>query len=83
MKDAYRGSTAGEERVEVYVLFVEGTGGSARARLATVHDESEKRWVPAAKLAESLGVPVVELPGMRVLAVVSGGELSGFEPVGR
>lgn len=80
MSDTFASTPSGEHRVPVRVLFLEGAGPTARARVAT--PDGGAYWVAAAVVAEGLGVPVDErLPGRRAVAVVGAdGDLGRFEP---
>lgn len=82
MNDSYAQTHQSEQRIAVTVLYLEGEGVGARARVRT--EAGEKLWAPAALVAEGLGVPVDEhLPLRRALALVKDGQLVAFAPVGR
>ncbi|MFD0632226.1 hypothetical protein ACFQ9X_12060 [Catenulispora yoronensis] len=63
-------------RVPVRISLTMGRGADCRALV--VPPSGDKLWFPAGRLAEQLGVPVEQLPGLEATALVTGGELTGF-----
>ncbi|GAA4668083.1 hypothetical protein GCM10023347_21640 [Streptomyces chumphonensis] len=64
------------ERMPVRVLLLYGD----QAELTTPHRSgSDPERIPANRIAADTGIPVTELPGERLTAVVDNGELVRFE----
>lgn len=76
MNDAYSSSAQDEELVEADVLYTEGTGQDTIAVLKPGGAETHR--VPAAKITQETGFAVEQLPGLRLIAVVRGGQLAEF-----
>lgn len=65
------------ERVNVKVLLLFGHQAEIVADVPPEERDDPERY-PAAEIAEAVGVPVDELPGVRLTADVGVGELSGW-----
>ncbi|MEV4059708.1 hypothetical protein [Nonomuraea dietziae] len=76
--DAVRDAGDPSARVEARVLLLFGDQAEV---LTPHHGALDPLRVPAAKLADELGVEVAQLPGVRFLAVVDGDELREVVPM--